>query len=92
MSETPETDALLLHEARSLAQAGYAKAERAEKMLRHAAAKADEWRECAENLIDYARECLANLSWGSGYTRYNREMDTIRKDIARYERLKEGGK
>jgi hypothetical protein len=40
-------------EARSLAQAGYAKAERAEKMLRTAAAKADQWRECAEKLESF---------------------------------------
>lgn len=52
-----------------------------------------EWRVCAENLIDYARQCLANLSsWGSGYQRYEREMDTIRKDIAEFDRLKEASK
>jgi hypothetical protein len=51
-----------------------------------------QWRECAENLIDYARECLASLSGGCGHPYCEREMDTIRKDIARYERLKEGGK
>jgi hypothetical protein len=42
-----------LHEARSLAQAGYAKAERAEKMLIHAAAWAHQWRECAEKLESF---------------------------------------
>lgn len=52
----------------------------------------DQWRACAENLIDYARECLASLSGGCGHPYCEREMDTIRKDIARYERLKECGK
>jgi hypothetical protein len=52
-----------------------------------------QWRECAEKLIDYARESLAQLAgWGSGYQRYEREMDTIRKDIAAFERLKEASK
>ncbi len=52
----------------------------------------DQWRECAEGLVDYARECLASLSGGCGHPYCEREMDTIRKDIARFERLKEGGK
>jgi hypothetical protein len=51
----------------------------------------DQWRECAENLIDYARECLASFG-GCGHPYCEREMDTIRKDIARYERLKEASK
>jgi hypothetical protein len=41
------------HDNLDEAQAGYAKAERAEKMLRHAAAKADQWRECAEKLESF---------------------------------------
>jgi hypothetical protein len=37
-------------EARGWAEAAWAKSDRAEKMLRIAAAKADEWRDCAEFL------------------------------------------
>jgi hypothetical protein len=37
-------------EARGWAEAAWAKSDRAEKMLRHAAAKADQWRECADAL------------------------------------------
>jgi hypothetical protein len=76
-----------LHEA----QAGYAKAERAEKMLRHAAAKADEWRECAEGLILYAREAREALNKAAA-DKWVLELQRLNADIARYERLKEGGK
>ena len=37
-------------EARKWAEAAWAKSDRAEKMLRIAAAKADEWRDCADKL------------------------------------------
>jgi hypothetical protein len=37
-------------EARGWAEAAWAKSDRAEKMLRIAAAKADEWRDCAAGL------------------------------------------
>ena len=80
-----------LHEARSLAQAGYAKAERAEKMLRAAAAKADQWRECAEGLILYAREAREALNKAAA-DKWVLELQRLNADIARYERLKEGGK
>jgi len=49
----------------------------------------DQWRECAEGLIDYAHESLAELgTWGNGYERYERQMEQIRADIAEFERLK----
>jgi hypothetical protein len=76
-----------LHEA----QAGYAKAERAEKMLRTAAAKADQWRECAEGLILYAREAREALNKAAA-DKWVLELQRLNADIARYERLKEGGK
>lgn len=44
----------------------------------------------AENLIEYAHECLAKLeSWGQGYKRYEDDMDRIREDIAAYNMMKE---
>ena len=53
----------------------------------------DQWRECAERLIDYAHESLAKLaSWGSGYERYKKQMEQIRADIAEFDRLKEASK
>jgi hypothetical protein len=49
----------------------------------------DQWRECAERLIDYAHESLAELgTWGNGYERYERQMEQIRADIAEFDRLK----
>jgi hypothetical protein len=74
-------------EARSERQAGYAKAERAEKMLRTAAAKADEWRECAEKLADAFR--------GVPYDPFSVgavNAQTIKEALLEYKRLKEGGK
>jgi hypothetical protein len=86
MNDTPETDALLLHEARSLAQAGYAKAERAEKMLRTAAAKADQWRECAEGLADAFRGVPYDPYTVGGFN-----AQKCKEALAEYRRLKEGG-
>lgn len=44
----------------------------------------------ADELIEYAHECLAKLeSWGQGYKRYEDEMDRIREDIAAYNMMKE---
>ena len=71
-----------LHEARSLAQAGYAKAERAEKMLIHAAAKADQWRECAERLSAFVVPVPADMADHAGCA----------EALAEFERLKESGK
>jgi len=49
----------------------------------------DQWRECAERLIEYAHESLTNLgTWGNGYERYSRQMEQIRADIAEFDRLK----
>ncbi len=62
-----------LLEARSLAQAGYAKAERAEEMLRAAAAKADQWRKCAEGLAWHLRQ----------------RIGVILNALAEFERLKD---
>lgn len=69
-------------EARSLAQAGYAKAERAEKMLRHAAAKADQWRECAERLAAFVVPVPADMADHAGCA----------EALAEFERLKEASK
>jgi len=82
---------LAMQKERDEAQAGYAKAERAEKMLRHAAAKADQWRECAEGLILYAREAREALNKAAA-DKWVLELQRLNADIARYERLKEGGK
>ncbi len=46
----------------------------------------DEWRECAEGLILYAREARNRTVTDE------RELARIDTDIARYKRLKEGGK
>jgi chromosome segregation ATPase len=44
----------------------------------------------ADELIEYAHECLAKLeSWGQGYKRYEDDMDRIREDIAAYNMMKE---
>jgi len=40
------------NEARGWAEAAWAKSDRAEKMLRIAAAKADQWRACAELFVN----------------------------------------
>jgi hypothetical protein len=49
----------------------------------------DVWKSCADDLIDYAREALANLAaWGKGYAKTEREMETIRKAIAKYDELR----
>jgi hypothetical protein len=48
----------------------------------------DQWRECAEGLILYAREALNKAAadkWGL-------ELQRLNADIARYERLKEASK
>jgi hypothetical protein len=71
-------------EARGLLEAAYAKCDRAEKMLRTAAAKADEWRECAEGLARLLRQRIDHdddvfLDW---------EAD----QLAVFDRLKKEGK
>lgn len=53
----------------------------------------DEARQVAENLVEYAHECLVQLeSWGKGYDRYEREMETIREAIAGCEKWREAAK
>lgn len=43
-----------------------------------------EARDIAKSLVDYARQCLAELEkWGTGSPRYEREMNEIRVEIAR---------
>jgi hypothetical protein len=73
-----------LHEA----QAGYAKAERAEKMLRHAAAKADQWRECAERLA----EAVSDMQGAVLYVNLERAAQGVEAALAEFKRLNEGGK
>lgn len=53
----------------------------------------DEAREVAENLVEYAHEFLVRLeSWGKGYDRYEREMETIREAIAGCQKWKEAAR
>lgn len=53
----------------------------------------DDAREVAENLVEYAHECLVRLeSWGKGYDRYEREMETIREAIAGCQKWKEAAR
>jgi hypothetical protein len=65
-------------EARSERQAGYAKAERGEKMLRIAAAKADQWRECADRLAAFVVPVAADMS----------DHAACKAALAEFERLK----
>jgi hypothetical protein len=51
--------------------------------------KLEAWEKCAENLVDYAHEFVANLStWGKGYNRYDRDIEQAEDAIAEYNRLK----
>jgi hypothetical protein len=53
----------------------------------------DAWRNCADNLVDYAREFVANLeTWGKGYGRYDREMQEAKSAILKYVELTEKAK
>lgn len=46
------------------------------------------WKDCADDLIDYARESLADLeTWGKGYPSLELEMERVRKAITKYNEL-----
>ena len=48
-----------------------------------------QWEECANNLVDYAHEFVANLSaWGKGYDRYDKDIKQAEDAIEEYNRLK----
>ena len=64
-------------EARKWAEAAWAKSDRAEKMLRTAAAKADQWRNCADGLAS----ALHQMGDIPDYAEFA---------LAQFERLKEG--
>lgn len=49
------------------------------------------WQECADNLVDYAHEFVANLSaWGKGYDRYDKDIKQAEDAIEEFKRLKNG--
>jgi len=85
---------LSMQKERDEAQAGYAKAERAEKMLRHAAAKADQWRECAEDFAEtFAGSRPAQWARDEAYAKFEAlKKAGVEAALAEFERLKEGGK
>lgn len=49
---------------------------------------AQAWEQCADNLVDYAREFLQQLAWGKGYPKYDSEIRQAEDAIKEYERLK----
>ena len=47
------------------------------------------WKACAENLVEYAHECVAHLSsWGKGYDRADKEIKQAEDAIEEYLKLK----
>jgi hypothetical protein len=47
------------------------------------------WEKCAEDLVDYAREFVHELSsWGKGYDRNDRQINQAEDAIAEYLKLK----
>ena len=79
------------NEARGWAEVAWTKSDRAEKMLRIAAAKADEWREVAERLAVALKGlkffCEEDQAFASKpYAATYRHADVV---IAEFERLKE---
>ena len=49
----------------------------------------EQWEACADNLIDYAHEFVANLSaWGKGYDRYDKDIKKAEDAIEAYKKLK----
>ena len=47
------------------------------------------WEICADNLVDYAHEFVANLSaWGKGYDRYDKDIKEAEDAIEEYLKLK----
>jgi hypothetical protein len=51
-------------------------------------AKIREWQECADNLIDYAYDFLVDAEQFKGYERYDRQIQTVKKHIEEYKKLK----
>ena len=50
-----------------------------------------QWQKCADNLVDYAHEFVANLStWGKGYNRYDKDIKQAEDAIEVFNRLKNG--
>lgn len=48
-----------------------------------------DWESCADNLVDYAHEFVANLStWGKGYNRYDKDIKKAEDAIEQYNKLK----
>jgi hypothetical protein len=53
--------------------------------------QAQDWESCADNLVDYAHEFVANLStWGKGYDRYDKDIKKAEDAIEQYKILKNG--
>ncbi len=49
----------------------------------------EQWEACADNLVDYAHEFVANLSaWGKGYDRYDKDIKKAEDAIEEYNKLK----
>jgi hypothetical protein len=49
----------------------------------------DEWKKCAEDLVDYAHEFVAHLSaWGKGYDRHDKQIKQAEDAIEMYVNLK----
>lgn len=49
----------------------------------------EQWEACADNLVDYAHEFVANLStWGKGYDRYDKDIKKAEDAIEEYKKLK----
>ena len=49
----------------------------------------EQWEACADNLVDYAHEFVANLStWGKGYDRYDKDIKKAEDAIEAYKKLK----
>jgi hypothetical protein len=51
--------------------------------------RVEDWEQCADNLVDYAHEFVANLStWGKGYNRYDQDIKQAEDAIEVYNKLK----
>ena len=49
----------------------------------------DDWKGCADNLVDYAHDFVAHLSsWGKGYDRNDKQIKLAEDAIEAYNRLK----
>lgn len=49
--------------------------------------RANQWRKCAANLIDYAHECTGTWAWKKGYPRYERELAELEAAINNFRKL-----